>query len=201
MINKFKNQRGFTSTPKFFGVSLRSKRGFTILESIVAIIILSLSISGVFSAVQQSLSQSIIAKDEVKAFYLAQEAIEIIRNKRDNNQLYKIEYPTSNTWLYGIAENSGDDCYFGKVCQVDASAQIPPSLAYCGNDWGDCPYLKQNQDTFLYGYASGYDTNFKREVKIELVDTHEVAIIVRISWKKGLIEREFKVKTLLFNWI
>ena len=116
----------------------KNQRGFTILESIIAILVLSLSVSGVFSAVQQSLSQAIIAKDEVKAFYLAQEAVEIIRNKRDNNQLTKINGGTGVTWLDGIT----NICAFGSVCRVEAINF--DNIVYCGSEWGNCPFLKQD---------------------------------------------------------
>jgi len=176
-----------------------SERGFTVLESIVAIMVLSLSISGAFSAVQQSLSQAIIAKDEIKAFYLAQEAIEIIRNKRDGNQLAKIF--GSGSWLDGITSV----CPFStavikNTCRVDANP-IPPTITYCGSSWGSCPYLRQNQSTFLYNYTSGNTTNFKREIQLESINANEISVTVRVSWTKGIISREFKVKTHLFNWI
>jgi len=179
--------------------SSNSSRGFTVLESIVAIFILSLSISGVFSSVQQSLSQTTIARDEVKAFYLAQEAVELIRNKRDGNQLERIINSSSNTWLFGISANVADPCYFGKVCQVDA---VSTSFVYCGVSWGSCPVLRQSPSTFLYSYdVSSPATNFKREIQIESISATEIAVTVRISWTKGVSTREFKAKTHLFNWI
>lgn len=175
-------------------------KGFTILESIVAIAVLSLSVAGVFSAVQQGLSQAIVAKDEIRTFYLAQEAVEIIRNRRDANQLYKLaNLSTSNTWLYGISQNSSDPCYFGKICRADAKDN-PPTLTFCGNDWGSCPFLKQDSNS-LYNYTSGNDTNFKREIKIESINANEIAVIVRVFWTKGLTTRDFKAKTILFNWV
>lgn len=185
---------------------LKKQRGFTILESIVAIFILSLSISGAFSAVQQGLSQSIIAKDEVKAFYLAQEAIEIIRNKRDTNQL-TIMGTGAGHWLAGISQNSDDPCSPGKICQVSANPPYSLSITECGTSWDSCTqYLKQDTQgsspTFLYGYTSGTETNFKRAVQIESINPNEISVTVRVSWKKGsLPEFVFKAKTLLFNWI
>jgi len=177
--------------------------GFTVLESIIAIFVLSLSISGAFSAVRQSLNQSILSKEEVKAFYLAQEAVEIIRNKRDNNHLEKIVNSSSNSWLYGIAEN-GDPivniCDFGDVCRVD-SIPIPPSLTSCGDEWGDCATLNQNPTTFLYSYGLYPPSKFKREITFESINADEVAVIVRITWTKGMTTKEFKIKTHLFNRI
>ena len=190
MRNKFKNQKGFT-----------------VLESIVAIFILSLSVSGAFSAVQQSFSQAIIAKDEVRAFYLAQEAVEIIRNKRDVNQLNKIINGSANTWLTGIAQNSADPCYFGKTCRMDAKSYDPANPPFgfvnCGAGWGSCPNINQDPNTFLYSYGAFPATNFKREVQIESIagTTDEVAIVVRVSWTKGLMIQEFKIRAYLFNWI
>ena len=170
------------------------------LESIVAIFILSLSISGVFSAVQQGLSQTIIAKDEVKAFYLAQEAVEIIRNKRDNNQLNRIS-TGAGYWLDGIAGSLGDPC-FNQICRADATGPgSPPVFLYACGMWGDCPVLKQDQSAYLYNYATGNPTNFKREIQIESVAADEIAVTVKITWTKGLASKEFKVKTILFDWI
>lgn len=179
----------------------QTKRGFTVLESIVAIMILSLAIAGVFSAVQTSLSQAAIAKDEVRAFYLAQEAIESLRNQRDANQLLRINTNNfSYGWLTNIAEDSGDPCYFGKVCRVDV-ANIPPTFSYCGSAWDSCPNLKQDQSLFLYNYASGNDTNIKREMQLEYISNDEISVTVKIKWNKGILNRTFEVKTHLFNWI
>lgn len=185
MINKFK------------------QKGFTVLESLVAITVLSLTISGAFASVQTSLSQSIMAKDEVRAFYLAQEAVEFIRNKRDANQLLRINgNDRSISWLAGISRVVGDPCYFGKVCTVDI---INNRLDYCGVSWEDCynngQYLKQDQTNFRYQYSTGNNTNFKRSVMLEEISSTEIAVVVRVYWTKGLITRDFKFKTHLLNWV
>jgi prepilin-type N-terminal cleavage/methylation domain-containing protein len=175
--------------------------GFTILESIVAILVLSLAISGVFASVQQSLSQTTIAKEEVQAFYLAQEAVEIIRNQRDANRLSTIVNGTPTNWLNGIAAVNSDPCYFGKTCEADATGPGGVYLYSCSGGWDSCDFLRQNSSNFLYGYDNSWLlTNIKREIKLEQVNTHEISIVVRITWSKGLINKEFKIKTELFNW-
>lgn len=193
MINKLKIENLKLKIPG-------KQAGFTVLESLVAIFILSLSISGVFTAVQRSLSQTTIAKDEVKAYYLAQEAIEIIRNRRDTNQLVRINGGDLNlSWLSGISSVASDPCYFGNVCRTDA---VSISFNNCSNNtWGSCPNLKQDPNNFIYQYTTGNDTNFKREIKLEQVSAYEIRVIVRISWSKGVFTRSYETKTHLFNWV
>lgn len=194
MINKFKIKN----------YKLKMSAGFTVLESIVAIFVLSLAISGAFAAVRQSLHQSTLSKDEVKAFYLAQDVIEIIRNKRDTNMLAYLNDGTT-TWLTHMSADASDHCYFGKVCRIDSTGYgfTFAGLSYCGTAWNTCPNLNMSSVTFLYthGNTGVVPTNFKREVMFESVNANEVAVIVRITWTKGLLTKEFKVKTHLFNWI
>jgi len=186
---------------------LNFSKGFTVLESIVAIGILSLSISGAFSSVVQSLAQASITKDEVTAYYLAQEAIEIVRNQRDHNQLSIINGALGVTWLDGITSA----CPFStdivkNTCTVDATNL---QISNCHGSWDSCTQnLKQDPNTYLYGYTSGNATNFKREIQIERVqnDTFgnpiEISVTVRIVWTRGsLITKEFKIKEHLFNWL
>jgi prepilin-type N-terminal cleavage/methylation domain-containing protein len=186
----------------------KNQRGFTLLESIVAIMVLSLSIAGAFSAIRQSLSQMIISKEEVQAFYLAQEAIEIIRNERDENRLKTILDGTGNVtnWLTDIST-----C-IGGTCRVDATrpqdAGNPTFIYPCGSSWNSCPPLRQDPNTNLYGYdINDPVSQFTREVQIEPLDidtdgkADQIAVTVRIKWNKGIISNDFKVKTLLFDWL
>ncbi len=58
-------------------------RGFTILETLVAISILVLALTAPLAIVAQALRSSYYARDQVTAYFLAQEAVEFLRNKRD----------------------------------------------------------------------------------------------------------------------
>lgn len=189
--------KGFTQHYLF---GKKDSAGFTLLESVVAIFVLSLAITGAFSAVRQGLSQTTYAKNEVRAFYLAQEAIEVIRNERDQNRLSTLLSGSGavTNWLTDISS-----C-IGATCRVDASGPGSPAtyLYPCGESWGSCPYMTQDPNSLVYGYwSNGLETNFKREIQIELVNPNELAITVRVSWTQGVIGHEFKVKTLLFNWL
>ncbi len=180
--------------------------GFTLVETLVAISILSLSIVATFTAVQNGLQTSNLAKDQITAFYLAQEAMEYIKNIRDQNALKTIVNGTTTNWLSGLA-TPGDPCDMaaGKTCTID-SPHIPPSLAVvsCDGGFGTCPVINQDSVSSLFGYNAGWTpTYFKREVQFASVPNTlpnvEVAVTIRISWTNHGRAQSFQVKESLFD--
>jgi prepilin-type N-terminal cleavage/methylation domain-containing protein len=182
--------------------------GFTLVETLVAIAILSLSVMSASMAVQNSLSTSYYARDEVVAFNLIQEAVEYIRNMRDSNGLANISSVSSGgagvNWLNGISFNASDPCYFGKYCTVDVSQT---TLATCPTSGvaTSCPYLNQNSQSGLFGYTSGGSwiaTKFKRTILISPVagDANEVYLTVTVSWMDNSNKNaNVSVQEWLFN--
>lgn len=189
VVNK---NAGFTPTPKkLFGMSLQSKRGFTLIEALVAISILLVSIAGPLTIAAKSLSSAVFARDQITAFYLTQEAIEFIKNKRDNNTL------TSTYWLsgYGVSGVS-PDCTASNGCTVDIKNN---NISECPN--GGCPSLRYNEITGFYSYeAEGSITSFTRSIFITPITPDEISVEVRISWNTGIFTRDFAVKGNIFNW-
>ena len=158
----------------------------------MALTVLSLAIIGATSAVQTGISSYIFSKDQIIAFYLAQEGIEQIRNIRDENRI------NNRNWLFGIASNSSDPCYFGQACTVSPVESSVPTR--CSSP-GSCPNLRQDSTTGFFGYNSGWsETTFKREIELTSINTDEVSILVTVSWSKGVANRQFKARENIFNW-
>jgi len=178
----------------------KNQKGFTLVETLVAISVLSISILGTFTAVQSGLQKSSYAKDQVTAFYLVQEAMEYVRNVRDTNALASINSTSSGgaevNWLHNLSEIPGDPCYFGNVCKIDSPAN---TATYCGISSGSCPVLNQDSATSLYGYTTGSGwsaTRFKREVQFQNITSgKEIIVTVTISWGSKTIQ----VKQSFFN--
>ncbi len=170
-----------------------SQKGFTLLESLVAIAILLMSITAATTAVQTALSSSIFAKNQVISFFLAQEAVEYIKNTRDNNALQ------GQNWLNGYA-SSGSPCVFGTVCTVDATLSSG-AFSSCGGA-GSCPVLRQSSSApFLYGYNSGWvPTGFRREIVLSQVNANEITATVNVTFTKGTISKTITVRESIFNW-
>jgi prepilin-type N-terminal cleavage/methylation domain-containing protein len=174
---------------------LKMNNGFTIVESLVAITILVLVITGAAGAIQSAISSYIFSKDQIIAFYLAQEGFEQIRNIRDENGLRDLD------WLTGISANSGDPCFFGEACLVDPIDAGGVFVERCID--GDCPVLRQDPTTGFFGYdpdPAWSDTVFNRKIVLTQINSNEVAITVTVDWSKGLTSRQFKATENILDW-
>ncbi|KND48666.1 MAG: putative Type IV pilus pilin [Parcubacteria bacterium C7867-005] len=170
------------------------KKGFTLVETLVAIGILVLAVSGAFSAAQSGLSSSVFSKDQVIAFYLAAEGVEQIRNIRDNNGL------ADQPWLTGLTA-----CYPNRTCTVDTVNTVSdqPVITNCAGGQNSCPNLRQDTTNGYYGYEPSWPvSNFKREITMAPVGGggNEVSISVRVIWSKGLVTRQFNVRENIMDW-
>lgn len=67
-----------------YKINFKNKKGFTIIETLVAVTILMISIVGPLTIAQKSLMASIYARDQVTASFLAQDIMEKIKNDKSN---------------------------------------------------------------------------------------------------------------------
>src|SRR3989344_5249811 len=59
-----------------------SQNGFTLIETLVAVSLLSIAVVAPMTLASKSLSTAYYPRDQITAFYLAQEAIETLRSIR-----------------------------------------------------------------------------------------------------------------------
>ncbi|MCX6703128.1 MAG: prepilin-type N-terminal cleavage/methylation domain-containing protein [Candidatus Zambryskibacteria bacterium] len=176
------------------------KTGFTLVEVLVAISILSISILATFTAVQNSLKSTNFAEDQVIAYYLADEALEFIRNFRDSNAIRHVSALGSGGtygWLSGFAGAGGDPCFPGKFCHID----VPGNRVYeCSSDAASCPVLLYNASAGVYEYVTGTATQFKRSVSITMTNATEAVVRVQVSWTAQGISKDHVQSVTLRNW-
>ena len=62
------------------------QQGFTLIETFIAISILLLAITGPLTLVSNSISDASYAANQITAFYLAQEGLELVVNRWEENK-------------------------------------------------------------------------------------------------------------------
>ncbi len=173
---------------------LKATHGMTLIETMVAIVILTVAIVAPMSLTMQSLSASYYARDQVIAFNLAQEAIETVRAIRDGNVLrISLSSPDAScspvTLLCGIP--------IGTPFVIDTRNNV---ITTCS---GQCPLLQTNGE--LYGYEAGWDDSpYRRTVNVAYVPgtQDEIRIEVTISWDAGTSQpRTITIYENLYRWV
>jgi len=157
--------------------------GFTLLESLIAVAILALAISGPLYAANRAIVVSKIASDRLTASYLAQEGIEEIRKMRDDEYLtlYKASQSTAPSWTNFT--NSISECAGTYGCTMDPWNGPLTFLNACNLACTDTLYSDDN--TKQYSLTSGVGktkTPFVRSIKVTAISANEVSITSVVSW-------------------
>lgn len=170
--------------------------GFTLIETLVAISLLTIAVVAPITLTAQSLSSAYYARDQITAFYLAQEAIEAVRAIRDA-QILQITQSAgaSNINLFGLIPLNN------QPFTIDAR-KADPAQAIINCDT-TCPPLET--DGTLYGYNAGWTpTNFTRTVKAQFVGSgqDEIRVTVTVTWRTGAFQaRTFSISENMYRWV
>ena len=163
------------------------QKGFTLIEIIIAITVLSFGVLMVYNAFAVAASTTYANAPRLAASYLAQEGIEIIRNLRD------INFINQAVWSAGLLTGP---CLAG--CQADYRVSATNQLeSYDGN-----AFLGINSDGF-YTYDFGATpTIYKRKITISpisgTIDVMKVDVLV--SWNYNGAPATFNTTGYLYDW-
>lgn len=91
---------------------INKQKGFTLLETLVAISIVTLTIIGPLAMAAQASKLISVAKNQLTATYLAQEAMELVRYQKDSNMIEAVANTSSTLgydWLRGVYTDADED--------------------------------------------------------------------------------------------
>jgi len=170
---------------------LKNQSGFTIVESLVSILILTLALVPVLSVVVSATDISNNIRNNFIAANLAQEGIEVVRSIRDRNWFidpipnppYPLTNPPSGT-LIGTWRVQWDS-------ELLVAVGSNPPLLIDANG--------------IYNYTTGARTLFRRRIIIEDANLanpdKDMRVISEVTWvAKGNITRTVRAESHLYNW-
>ncbi len=152
-------------------------RGSILLESLIAITILTIGMLGIFSMLSRSVSLTRVVANQYIAAHLAAEGIELIKNTIDTNTL------AGRPWNAGLASG---------IYEIAYDTPLEPD---------DDRTLFYDTTTGLYDYASGDEpTEFRRQIELARIGADELQVNSRVSWvSRGSAEFNINLEDHFFN--
>lgn len=173
----------------------QQSRGFTLLETMVAITVLLVAVVGPISILGGSLRHIYFVRDQITAINLAQEGVEVVRQVRDTNFL------NDSAWDSGFGTG---DCTGGLKCLVDINPS--PVIHKCNGSCAATNLLvyKDPTDGFYHQYLAvpvgPTRTVFTRRVDTTQISGNEYKVEVTVTWTTGNIPGSITVSESVFRW-
>lgn len=186
--------------------------GFTLIETLIAVLILTLSIGGLLSLAAGGFYSVRYARNQIVANNLLQESLEYIRNSRDTAFIQGLTWVGWQDTLQTDSAGSQtgvdtDGCFGADGCTVNpytVSNQVKKCI-------GPCAFIFYYPGNFFYGYnvtypftptISPYQTSFVRKIVItpSSYTPDELIVSGSISWLNGTTTKTLTQEMLITNW-
>jgi hypothetical protein len=167
-------------------LGLSEQSGFTLLETMVAIMLFIIALSALLALVRDSVTSATYTKNEVVATYLAQEGIDYIRNVRDEMVYVN---PSISPWSDFVTEiGTTRGCGTVGGCHLDLYSFN--KLTVCPVSPLTCPVIpiQPNSKPFI------------RKITTMSMGTDVLLVKVEVSWLNGSTTRTRTLTTSLYNW-
>ncbi len=174
-------------------------KGFTLVETLVAISVLLLVVIGPMTVAQKGIQNAYFANDQMAAVFLAQEAIEGVREERDRRALAVYDNPNGNTagWISSVCAFSGTSCEVG----YDVSSDGTTSFAPCSQTNNNCVLL-YDAETGRYSHTDGDTSPFTRIVTVGEEIDGGIPVMVEVRWTAQVFdstERVVRLQTWVYD--
>lgn len=165
-------------------------KGFTLLETIIAVGVLAIGIVGSLTLVSKSVQTVKMSQNRLVASYLAQEGIELVRNIRDSN------WAAGDPWddWSGDGNSDAGSKNFCEIAYNDADLDLSTCDLFSG------PFLKLDTASNFYNYTSGVDTIFKRTIFIGEPSVDQKQVAAMVSWDDRGNPRFVTLVGHLYKW-
>lgn len=181
---------------------LSSSSGFTLIETVIAILILSLSLGALLTLSAGGIFSVRYARNQIVADNLNQEALEYLRNERDTEAI------RGTTWTDWVA-SLPSGCFDADGCRVDPYTS-GDRIEACS---GDCPFtvFYPLADGGFYGYdgesypmsvsgVTAVTTTYIRTINMSLPFPEQLVVDAQIEWRNGGMTKRASQSIVMTSW-
>ncbi len=162
--------------------------GFTLIETMVAIAILTLSIVGPMIAANRAIVAAETARDQLSASYLGQEGIEFVRAVRDNQFLATYPANTANAWTNFLNSSLITPCRSPGICSL-GPMQSNGTLLLCTGSNCTPPFSLVTNGT-----------KFARTIQLVGMTGTDERVVSKVSWSFHSIPYSVTITDHLTPW-
>lgn len=168
--------------------------GFTLIETLVALFVLTFALAGPLSLAFDSLQTARTNKATITSFYLAQEGIEFVKNVRDSNKVQ------GHSWLTGLAGANNCEDRWCEIDPVDPQPSKQVKKCGSGHGFGDCKILTYHSATGLFSVENhDGDTGIRRGIRLTDVNAFEADVESRVEWMVHGVTYSYSAFTTLYD--
>jgi type II secretory pathway pseudopilin PulG len=167
-------------------------KGFSLLEVTAVFAIITFGLLGISSLVNQNIRAQSVNKNYAMASMLAQEGIELVRNKRDNNFLQGWDWRRGETSVDPDSDIVTDDSTY----TVDYTGNIDPAA----DSLNDSEALLQIDGNGYYNHGSGADSRFRRLITVDDSAADFLKVNCTVRWRERSGYKQYAVDTVLYDW-
>lgn len=177
-------------------------KGFTLIETMVAIAILTLAVAGPLYTASRAIVAAQNARDQLTASYLAQEGIEYVRALRDKAFLAVHSADATRAWPDFLSATTQCDATTNAIqaCTLDPMTGLSILSCTVGST---CAPLYRRLDGLYTQQSGGGDytrTAFTRTIQVVNVSAIDERIISTVSWSSHGTPYTVKIYDHLTPW-
>lgn len=188
-----------------------NRSGFSLVETLVAITILLIVITGPLTLVSSSARSTNFANDQVMAYFLAQEGLELAQAARDDFLIPTFDTGYSGSpdeaWNEFIGGTRYSDCFTTSGCGFDQETNATGVINdySCAGSSNPCQlYLNTTagqRSKYTHVSSGNTMTRYTRVITMDNSISDQVAVTSQVTWRSDGQRAEQAVETVtyLFN--
>ena len=184
---------------------ITSNKGFSLVETLVAITLLLLIMVGPLAITSRTSSSATFASEQVVASFLAQEGLEIVQKARDDTVLSSTFLGGTQATAWTNFVSAYSSCVSSDGCRIEldsAGAVVAPQS--CSTIANCLLYLNTAsgaRSMYTHSSAGLTATPYTRVIKITSVNSNEVKVESIVTWRTGslIANQRVRLESALVN--